>query len=189
MDASLPYQYLNIAPDPLLPGWETIKNLNSVFIHFDHGCTLLKPEIKNIFLNQELIPSRGNLWSWAPNSLPKYYHTDQKETATTKCELCAVNWLMSGNPGNTEWSFKALEKKVNIQGKTGLHGTEPQLWGDIDLEADVSVPLSRPMLIRTNVPHRVNNLHNDTWRIAYSVRFKGNPSWEEVFEKLSGYVL
>ena len=184
-----PYQYLNFSKDPLVSDWSKLVDLKSVFIYVDRGCKLLKPEIKDILLNNKLTPLRGNLWSWAPNSLPKFYHTDQKETETTKCEQCAINWLLSGSPGQTEWSFKALEMKVDIPGRNGLHGTEPQLWGNTALDPDISVPLNQPMLIRTNIPHRVNNLNCDTWRIAYSLRFKGNPSWEEVFEKLSKFII
>jgi hypothetical protein len=181
------YQYLNFLKEPLLPSWKELVDLNSVFIYVDRGCLLLKPEIKDIFLNLNLTPARGNLWSWAPNSLPKFYHTDQKETETTKCEQCAINWLLSGSPGQTEWSFKAKDIEVNITGK--IHGTEPQLWGYKELTPDISAPLDCPMLIRTNVPHRVNNLNNDSYRIAYSLRFKENPSWEEVFEKLSKFII
>ena len=196
MSYEIPYRYLNFPKDPLLPGWEeNIKNLNSVFIHHDWDATFLKPEIKEIFLSKNLIPSRGNIWSWEPNSITKFYHTDQKETETTKCEFCAINWLISGYPGTTEWSYQALDNldnKIDFVKKPkysfySIHNTQPQLWKGG--EPDFSVPLNQPMIIRTNIPHRVNNLNNGTYRIAYSVRFKDNPTWEVVLEKLSDYIL
>jgi hypothetical protein len=192
MTPNQPYKYLNFPKYPLLPGWqEKIKDLNSVFVYFDLGATFLIPEIKDIFLSKDLIPSRGNIWSWAPDSVPKFYHTDQKETETTTCELCAINWLISGNPGKTEWSFKALNDKIDDSNKMvfypNVHKTQPQLWRASG--PDFVAELTQPMAIRTNVPHRVNNLSSDTWRIAYSVRFKGNPTWETVLEKLQDYLV
>jgi len=180
-----PYRYLNFTKDPLVAGWNTINDLESLFIHVDSECKLLKPEIKDIFLSQNLIP-KANLLSYAPNSLRRFYHTDMNKDEKTEC---AINWLLAGNPGKTEWSYQALEMKVDIPGKTGVHGTEPELWGRPSLTPDFSTSLIQPMLIRTNVPHRVNTLGIDTWRISYSVRFYGNPPWQEVVEKLSNHIL
>lgn len=188
MDAkSPPFRYLNLPIDPLIDGWENVvENLNSFFVYFDkEGKTLLKPELKNLFLECGLDPIRGNLWSRQPFDLPWYYHTDQK----TNCELFAINWLLKGNPGLTEWSYAASEHKVEMDGKPGAYGTDTQWWGDKWTVPDISAKLDKPMMIVTDIPHRVNNSMSNTWRISYSLRFKGNPSWEIGLKKLAKYII
>lgn len=181
----LPYRYLSITTAPLVEDWITyIKDSNSLFLIIDYKGNYLLPEVKRFFLDLDLVPKRGNLWFRSPYSVPPY-HTDQKED----CELFAVNWLLSGNPGITEWSFKALNFKINDPMPRLLENTNPQFWGDPSLDPDVFAVLDKPMMIQTDIPHRVNNSNSDTWRISYSLRFENNPSWEEGLEKLKNYII
>lgn len=187
MNNELPYRYLDLPIEPLIAGWENfVEDLNSFFVYFDHfGNSLLKPELKELFLECGLSPKRGNLWSKKPVDLPWYYHTDQK----TDCELFAINWLLKGQPGLTEWCSNALNYKVEMNGTPGAYGTDTQWWGNRYMIPDVSVKLNRPMMIVTDIPHRVNTLDADTWRISYSLRFEGNPSWETGLKKLSKFII
>jgi len=182
---SLPYRYLDITLDPLIFDWKKfIDDPESVFHIKDHGGNLLRPEIKDFFCNLGLRPKRGNLWSRKPKSIPPY-HTDQK----VDCERFAVNWLLSGSPGITEWSWKALEYKIDNDKLSPIYDdTSPQFWGSLSLNPDVSAVLDKPMIIQTDIPHRVIN-RNDTWRISYSLRFEDNPTWETGLEKLKEYIL
>lgn len=182
---SLPYRYLDLPNNPLVADWmKYVENANAVFLHMDHGGTYLRPEIKDLFSNLGLIPKRGNLWSRPPFSVPMY-HTDQKKD----CELFAINWLLLGDPGITEWSFKALNHKIeNFELRLNKE-TSPQLWGDPSLSADISAVLDKPMMIKTNIPHRVNTNNINTWRISYSLRFKTNPTWEYGLEQLKKYII
>lgn len=48
--------------------------------------------------------------------------------------------------------------------------------------------ITNPTLVRTGIPHNVENLHTqDRWCI--SLRFKGNPSFEECLEKLCQFII
>lgn len=183
----LPYRYLNIPDNPLVNGWEnSVADIESFFLFLDiEGNNLLKPELKKFFIELGLEPKRGNLWSRKPFDLPWYYHTDQK----VNCERFAINWLLRGNPGLTQWSYQSLNLKVEMSGRPGAYGTDTQWWGDSSISPDVSVELNRPMMIVTDIPHRVDNSMSNTWRISYSLRFKGNPTWQEALEKLQNYIV
>jgi hypothetical protein len=180
-----PYRYLNIFKNPLGSDWiEYVSESEKLFLHIDQGGNYLLPEVKEFFLDLGLVPKRGNLWSRNPFNVPPY-HTDQKEN----CELFAINWLLFGEPGITEWSFKALKYKIEKNQKPLLNDTDPQFWGDPAMIPEFSAVLDKPMMIRTDIPHRVNNLKNSTWRISYSLRFENNPSWELGLEKLKNYII
>ena len=180
---TLPYRYLNIFKNPLGTNWtKYISESEKLFLHIDQGGNYLLPEAKEFFLDLGLVPKRGNLWSREPFSIPTY-HTDQKEN----CELFAINWLLTGDPGTTEWSLKALNFKIEKNHRPLLDETDPQFWGDPAMAPDFSAVLDNPMMIRTDIPHRVNNV--STWRISYSLRFEDNPSWEVGLEKLKNYII
>jgi hypothetical protein len=184
-DQTLPYRYLNIFTNPLVTDWTRyIDNPEKIFLHIDQGGNYLLPEVKEFFLDLGLVPKRGNLWSRDPFNVPPY-HTDQKQD----CELFAINWLLSGESGITEWSIKALKYKIEQNQQPLLDKTDPQFWGDPVMVPDFSAVLDRPMMIRTDIPHRVNTLKNSTWRISYSLRFEDNPSWEAGLEKLKNYII
>ncbi len=184
MKQEVPYRYLSLINDPLVEDWKgVIEDINSSFIYLDSQGSLLKQELKNLFFDCGLIPKRGNLWSREPHNLPPY-HTDQK----VNCELFAINWLLIGEPGLTEWSYKALEYKDDNW--TPLYKTtSPQFWGNMYMEPDFTAVLNKPMMIKTDIPHRVNNRDNNTWRISYSLRFENNPTWEVGLEKLSKFLV
>lgn len=44
--------------------------------------------------------------------------------------------------------------------------------------------MNRPILIHTDVWHSVDNTQNDKVRVVFTIRFKGNPSFEEVSDRL-----
>ena len=182
----VPYRYLSLTDDPLVEDWKSvINNINSSFIYVDNEANLLRQDVKTLFLECGMIPKRGNLWSREPYSFPPY-HTDQK----VNCELFAINWLLIGEPGLTEWSYQALNYKIENNNLKPLHKiTSPQFWGDCYMKPDVTAVLNKPMMIKTNIPHRVNNENNSTWRISYSLRFEGNPTWEEGIEKLKNFII
>jgi hypothetical protein len=64
-----------------------------------------------------------------------------------------------------------------------------QWWSDDNCPPDFSIQLNQPTLLNVDVPHRVNTLGISDWRISYSIRFLGNPSWEETIDKLQPYIL
>jgi hypothetical protein len=183
---NLPYRYLDLTLEPLLPEWkEVVLNFNSLFHYKDFDGNYLKPKLKKLFLDKGLIPMRGNLWSRPPRYKP-HYHTDQK----VSCEKFAINWLLIGQPGITEWSYSVLNHKIDEKTDTPLfENIDPQFWGPYDTDPDVTASLDKPMMIQTDIPHRVNTTHVYTWRISYSLRFKNNPTWEEGLEKLKDFII
>lgn len=185
-----PCYYLNIDEFPLVEGWESkVERVDKVFLHLDLHCKLLKPDLHKFFSSVGLIPRAANLWSWEPDYLPPYYHTDDNGFKGEPRITSAVNWLISGPSGKTEWSFKALDHKINMAGRRNPYKTSSQWWGTKEDNPDVSVELIKPMLLNVDIPHRVNTLGTSEWRISYSVRFLGNPSWEESRAKLKTFIL
>jgi hypothetical protein len=183
-----PYRYLKLPNNPLIDSWrEKVPDFKKVFLYSDQGCNLLKPELKQIFLNCGLNPFMGNLWSWEPNNIPKFYHTDQKVKPGIKRLECSLNWLVQGEPGITEWSYSALDK-VSIGLKGNSYKTDAEWWGTRTTPSEFSAILNKPMLIRVDVPHRVNTTGVMDYRISYSVRFENKPNWLEVIDKLKDYI-
>ena len=181
-----PYRYLRLPSNPLIDNWrEKVPNSEKVFLYSDHGCELMKPELKKIFSDRGLTPFIGNLWSWEPNNIPKFYHTDQKVKEGVKILTCAVNWLIYGKPGITEWSYSALAEEIDMGDRGNSYGTDSQWWGTKQSVPEYSAILNRPMLIKVNVPHRVNTTGVDEYRISYSLRFAYKPDWEHVLNNLS----
>jgi hypothetical protein len=189
MNNEIPYRYLNLLNEPLIDEWKLkVPDFKKVFLYSDHGCELLKPNLKNLFLECGLTPFIGNLWSWEPNTLPKFYHTDQKIKPGIKKLTCALNWLIQGEPGITEWSYRALDEEIDMGIKGNSYGTDSQWWGSKKSLPEFSAVLNKPMLIKVDVPHRVNTIGVNDYRISYSLRFAHKPDWSEVLLKLKDYI-
>lgn len=180
----LPFRYLNIAQDPLVENWKDfVPSFSKLFHLKDFHGQYLRSDIQELFLDLGLTPSRGNLWSRPPFQTP-HYHTDQK----IDCERFAVNWLLYGDPGITEWSYAALNHKIEDDVRPALKDTSPEFWGPWNTRPDVIAVLQKPMMMQTDIPHRINMANVSTWRISYSLRFQNNPSWKEGLEKLKHYI-
>jgi hypothetical protein len=181
-----PYQYLTIDPAPLIDFNYLDLGINPTegFVYTDFGCNLLKPELKQFFIDRKLEPIFGNLWAREPNYCPTFYHTDQiKSPKTVKC---AINWLLSGEPGITEWSHEA-DNYPGGPGAAKYVGTLTD-WFDGDIKPSFVAVLDRPMLIQVDVPHRVNTLGTNTLRMSYSLRFKDHPSWDYCVAALNEFI-
>jgi hypothetical protein len=184
-----PYRYLRLPGNPLIDSWKDKIGNEEVFLYHDADCLLLKQDIRDLFLSTNLGPIVGNLWSWKMDTIPKFYHTDVTKNGVKFNG--AINWLISGSPGITEWSYTALDTPVgeaNSNHPFKKYGNTSSWWGSQDTPSDFSSVLDKPMLIKINVPHRVNTIGEVGHRISYSLRFKNNPDWETVLEKLSGFV-
>jgi hypothetical protein len=187
-----PYFPLNLDSFPLIDTWaEKVESYDNVFLYTDRGGELLKPNLRELFVGLELGPIVCNLWSWKIGITPKYFHTDKTKTGVLL--EGAINWFISGERGITEWSYKALEMPDGDAGTKNpfnkKYGNASNWWGgDNNLEADYSVVLDVPMLIKTQVPHRVNTLGCTGHRISYSVRFAENPKFDLIKTKLEKYI-
>ena len=56
---------------------------------------------------------------------------------------------------------------------------------DIAPNEYLRLTLTKPTLVKTDVWHRVDNIDNPDNRIVFSIRFKGNPEFEDVKALLS----
>lgn len=183
-----PFEYLKINNDPLIKFNYSDLGVDSTksFVFNDVGCNLLKPELKQFFINFGLEPSAGNLWGRTPNFCPAYYHTDQIKVTGKDTVKCAVNWLLSGEPGVTEWSYAAENFSSGCGTATYLETPANWYW---PLDPEFTAVLDKPMLIRVDVPHRVNTLGVTTLRISYSLRFKNHPNWDRCVSALKGFTV
>lgn len=183
-----PYRYLTIDSNPLIDfdymdlGVDPTKS----FVYTDFGCNLLKPELKQVFKDRKLEPELGNLWAREPNFCPPCYHTDQLKSQGKETVKCSINWLLSGDPGVTEWSVKA--KDYYYGNGSAMHLGTSADWYNGDIASDFVAVLDRPMLIQVDVPHRVNTEGFDTLRISYSLRFKHHPNWDFCVSALKDFI-
>ena len=191
MLSDCPYVALNLDSFPLIDTWaEKVESYDAQFLYTDRDGQLLKPHLRELFLELDLGPLICNLWSWKMGITPKYFHTDV--TKNNVLVNCAINWFISGERGITEWSYKALDMLVGDAGSgnpfNAKYGNASSWWGTQDLQPDYTTVLNVPMLINTQIPHRVNTLGCTGHRIAYSVRFLENPKFDQIKTKLEKYI-
>jgi hypothetical protein len=183
----IPYRFLQLNTEPLINGYAEGRNFSETFTFTDWGCALLKPEIIEFFTSRQLIPSVGNLWSRPPDKVPKYYHTDRVKIEGKPNIEVAINWLLAGEPGLTQWSYAAIDHKLV---SNGLPPSKiPSDWYDRNIPPEFTTVLTKPMLTRINIPHVVNTLGTSTFRVSYSLRFKDDPTWDYCLEQLKDVML
>ena len=182
----VPYRFLQLSDSPLIDDYKQGRNLNQTFMYADEGCKLLKLEIAEFFINRGLFPEIGNLWARPANLLPDFYHTDRIKIEGEPNIEVAINWLLAGEPGLTQWSYAAMNHKV----MTGVYGftNVPTEWY-YRVPPDFTTVLNKPMLTRVNVPHIINTSGTNTIRLSYSLRFKDDPTWEYCLEQLKDIIL
>lgn len=102
---------------------------------------------------------------------------------------CALNFPVHGaDKGTMEWfAGDAFDRAFvnNTRVGTRVPGARTELWKAIPKTLD-SFPapvaylvLTEPFLVNSGEWHRVNNTRNDEYRIVASVRFVGNPTFED----------
>jgi hypothetical protein len=183
-----PFKNLKIDNDPLIEFNYSDLGVDSTksFVYTDIGCNLLKPELKKVFIDLGLEPSAANLWGRVSNFCPAYYHTDKGNVPGKETVKCAVNWLLSGEPGITEWSYAAENFSYGCGTATHLETPANWYW---PLDPEFTAVLHNPMLIRVDVPHRVNTVGSNTLRISYSLRFKNYPNWDHCLLALKEFIV
>jgi hypothetical protein len=182
-----PYRFLQLSDSPLLDSYKKDRDLTRKFVYADIGCKLLKPEISEFFISRNLFPEIGNLWARPPNDLPTLYHTDRIKIEGEPNIEVAINWLLAGEPGLTQWCYAAKEDKA----MSGAYGFAkfPSEWYYRRVPPEFTTVLNRPMLTRVDIPHIVNTTGTSTIRLSYSLRFKDNPTWDYCLEQLKDIIL
>jgi hypothetical protein len=112
---------------------------------------------------------------------------------------CAINWNLTGAENIMSW-WETKETPINAIRYPIQSGENYILRGEhygqynnrnLDLSKSRQLALSniiRPTLLKTDIPHTVENTDKEKTRICISVRFKGNPSYEDVLEKLKVFI-
>jgi hypothetical protein len=134
-----------------------------------------------------LFPEIGNLWARPANDLPKYYHTDRVKIKGEPNIEVAINWLLSGEPGLTQWSYAATNHKI-VSDVSGFANIPTDYYSQ-HIPPEFTTVLNKPMLTRVDVPHVVNTTGTSTVRVSYSLRFKNDPTWEYCLEQLKDIIL
>jgi hypothetical protein len=183
----VPYRFLQLSRDPLIDTYKQDRNLTQTFTYADVGCKLLKPEITEFFISRKLFPEIGNLWARPPNLLPDFYHTDRIKIKGKSNIEVAINWLLAGEPGLTQWSYAALEHKI-VSKVYGFNNIPTEYYSQ-NASPEFTTVLNRPMLTRIDVPHIINTIGTSTVRLSYSLRFKDDPTWEYCLEQLKDIIL
>lgn len=153
----------------------------------------LKPEIVDIFSGLNLELHDMEIFRKPPGSIGAV-HTDviyNNTTNTWEPWNCAVNINIDCTESVMYWFSTHLPEvlpKVITARLNGIHyGSEMnnnKFHGTRDFTILDSLKITKPTLVRTNAIHSVENIDNkDRWCI--SIRFKGNPTFEECASKLA----
>jgi hypothetical protein len=113
---------------------------------------------------------------------------------------CAINWNLNFSKSYMAWYDTAEEECLpkdfserKIYSQYPLTGIHYGYYGNVEMDLTKTKLLEkteiyRPTLVRTDIPHQIVNQDiKDRW--CLSVRFKGNPLWDIVYEsfKLLSY--
>jgi hypothetical protein len=110
---------------------------------------------------------------------------------------CAVNWNLFNSESRMSWysiSQKEIWPKVIDTSEpyflSGIHYGFPgnRITNVKSVTLIESTSLLKPALVRTDVPHQIENLDNtDRWSL--SIRFTENYKWEQLLKILNPYIL
>jgi hypothetical protein len=95
------------------------------------------------------------------------------------CHLGIMEWFPKSG-----FTHKKFASPTTVAGVTNEElAIYPKRW---PLRGDNITVVNRPAVIRTNIWHRVDNRGNPQYRYMLSLRFKDNPSFEDVVNHLTG---
>ena len=188
-----PFHHLNI-PYGVSDAWrKSITDFQSKQMILDNDILLLDPKAKEFLASVDLFPYSANFWSWL-NRPPYVWHIDCPP-GTGNC--VAINYLLCGPPGATEWIDESLVKYVGSVDDSRFDTPFLRYNNVQNHPADFSVSIRPgiPMLIRSDIPHRVNSHQQVGTRWTYRIflRRMSDPhkilSWDTVEELLSPYFI
>ena len=156
--------------------------------------------VKSEFIHLELINllNRLNLdlydveiFKKPPGSIGAVHHDVIYNNLTNTWDAwnCAININLDNTESMMHWFDTSLPQVLPTIEKAKLNGihygtrNNNKFCNTNDFTILASVMIVKPTLVRTNIIHSVENLDNkDRWCI--SLRFKGNPTFEECVTKL-----
>ena len=175
-----PFRHLNI-PFNVKPAWKSIVGYDT---RADKQNFWVKPRLVldsqtlEFLMNANIKFYGCNVWSWLPSRSVPVWHTDTGFSV-------AINYLLDGEAGRTEWidHSKVVKLKDMIDPEYGTGDTRYNSSKSPDFSE--SIRLGHPMLIRNDIPHRVNRMGSTSIRWTLRLLLWGN--WEEALEKLDKY--
>lgn len=183
---SLPFYYLENIPFKLHEWRMLVTDFDKQQSIIDKGAKHISETTRNFFVTRGILPSFGILWSWPKNQNPSMtYHTDadiDKNGVVYVTDYCSINFLLDGDGGITE--FISIDKATEI-GKifnSDKVNLRYRLFENIEPEYKAYLTYNNPIMMRTDVPHRVNTNDITKTRWTYSLRFgiKKNNKLEKV---------
>jgi hypothetical protein len=173
---------LNFTKDPLLSKNDVLsKFLNkkgNQILHFTED--ILKPEIKKILNERGLKIEKVDVWRWDINfEFPAPAHTDG-DYRNNMGRKVGLNWGLDSDTG-VEF-FDTINGTINFESE--IDGRTHTLWsypsGTLPL---ITWKNKFPSLINTQVPHHITGPKN-SFRYSITIKFLGNPSYDDVLTKL-----
>lgn len=142
------------------------------------------------FLNSNGLKAKfANIWSWLPGTYP-IWHIDQQDA---RHSIVAINYLLEGDAGQTEWIGFEKTKQIRNDSIDSVYGTLDQRFISIN-KADFteSIRPGTPMMIRTDIPHRVIRAENSNIRWTARIFIQRLDSdlplqWDEAVKILGQY--
>lgn len=166
-------------------------------VYLDSGCKYLSESTLAFFDCAGIICDYGYIWTWPsidywPEELRPIenqpYHTDFPDGRAQ----VAINYILAGDPGATEWIDILRAKKYGIIDRP-KYGYQVTSYQSDECDVRTSIKYGMPMLTRINVPHRVRAEGIVNTRITYSLRMydkklKKELTWSDAVKYLQPFI-
>lgn len=191
------YQELGKLPDEVLTKDYIFPDTTGIGQGYWHiNAEFFNEEITSLLSKCSLEISGGELFKKSPGKFGGLHKDVIWDTSTSSWASwgCAINIDIFKTKSTMYWVSTTAKpiypSKDDKHGLTGVHyrvKDEYNLINNKECTVLGQLVISKPTLVKTNVIHSVRNLDvKDRWCI--SMRFKGNPSFEECAERLKEYI-
>jgi len=155
------------------------------------GPKFIHTEITDLFSKLNLELHDVEIFKKTPGAVGAIHHdvVYNNETTTWDAWNCAININLDNTQSKMYWFSSSLPQVLPTVKEAKLNGIHygkmhnNKFHNTNDFTILDSCMINKPTLVRTNVIHTVENSdEKDRWCI--SLRFKGNPTFEECAERL-----
>jgi hypothetical protein len=191
-----PYIHLDI-PFNIKTEWKnSVNNFDIAQNIFDNGCSLIENETRDFLSVMGINLNLANYWSWKylnVKSLHHFYHIDYdfNKPNNVNHAHAALNFLLEGDPGETQWTDFDKLIKINARFNPVTGGTETNFISKEEPKYITSIIPKKVMLTRVDIPHRVSRPKQINTRWTYRIILKIDDhflTWDEansIFSKFS----
>ena len=152
---------------------------------------LLEDDTLQFLADNGLEALSANIWSWLPGSYP-IWHIDQQKPNDP---IVAINFLLEGDAGRTGWIGFDKVRRLTEDSVDPEYGTPDQRFISLHMpDFSSSIRMGVPMMIRTDIPHKVSRDKNSSirWTARIFLRKIGENApiqWDEAERILGKYKL